>query len=88
MHNYTKNFYKVRANNVIFYFSFGTCVAFKELTNYKLTIHENVWSRSTGAHLNMIDKDKSIRVDRAIFNDILEDVLTDNNLLYIPKLEL
>jgi len=37
-----------------------------------LIIRENIWGSTTGKHLNWIDRDKSIRVDSATFEDRLQ----------------
>ena len=38
------------------------------------SIRENVWSTTTGKHLNWINKDHSIRVDSDKFNELLKGV--------------
>ncbi|RLI66737.1 MAG: hypothetical protein DRO67_00655 [Candidatus Asgardarchaeum californiense] len=53
-----------------FWFSYDTCIAFR--AEGKLTIIKNLWSNTTGRHLNAIDKDKSKRVDQEVFNKRLE----------------
>lgn len=53
-----------------FWFSYDTCIAFQ--VEGKLTIMKNEWSNTTGKHLNAIDRDKSKRVDREVFNKRLE----------------
>lgn len=49
------NLNKVTIGNYIFWFSYETVIAFKE-PNKTLCISENVWTRTTGKHLNYIDK--------------------------------
>ena len=55
-----------------FYFSYSTLVAFRGPV-HGLTIHQNIWSRTTGAHLNAINPDHSIRVMTPIFECNLRD---------------
>lgn len=40
--------------NVTFYMSYNTCVAFNSVLT-GLVVHDNIWSNTTGAHLNAID---------------------------------
>ena len=58
--------------NNTYYFSYDTLVAFTG--NDGLVIRENVWGNTTGKHLNWINKDKSIRVDKDTFNKKLEEL--------------
>lgn len=52
-----------------FFFSYSTCIAF--YAGRELVICENVWSRTTGRHLNEINPDKSIRIPRDEFMERL-----------------
>ena len=61
------------------YFSYSTVVAFYT-PDTRLVISENVWSSTTGKHLNYIDRDKNKRVDNNKFEDKLEEVLEKYNL--------
>ena len=68
-----QNFNKVVLKNLILYFSYKTIIAFNY--NGLITISKNVWSKTTGRHLNYVNDDKSIRVDNTKFNELLNSVL-------------
>lgn len=51
-----------------FFFSYQTLIAFKIASEDKLVIRENVWNNTTGKHLNVINPDKSIRVNKEVFD--------------------
>lgn len=63
--------------NVTFYMSYDTCVAFKSVLT-GLVVHDNIWSNTTGAHLNAIDGGsllaKTKRVDAKEFALKLNEV--------------
>lgn len=59
------NFSKVTVGNIHFYFSYNTVIAVKK--GNKLLISENLWSSTTGKHLNEIDPDKKKRLSRKDF---------------------
>jgi len=59
--------------DLMLYFSYNTIIAFR--SGGSLTIRQNDWSTTTGRHLNAINPDKSIRVDKAIFEKALEAVI-------------
>ena len=77
--NYSSDNYGVHAmafrdvNNNAYYYSYDTLIAFFSIKT-GLVILKNYWSRTTGKHLNWIDKDKSIRVDKETFNKKLEEL--------------
>ena len=56
--------------NVTFYMSYDTCIAFSSIPT-GLVVHDNIWSTTTGAHLNAIDggsiADKAKRVNSEEF---------------------
>jgi len=58
------------ANSYSFYISYDTCVAFS--SNEGLVVSENVWSATTGRHLNEIDPYKDRRVPHGEFSERLE----------------
>lgn len=60
------NFSIVHLNGAAFFFSYETCIAFQTV-DQGTVISENVWSRTTGKHLNWIDADKSRRVPHSEF---------------------
>ena len=55
----------IKGKTVETYYSFQTVVAVR--SGGKLAIMKNIYSRKTGEHLNLINDDKSIRLDRAEF---------------------
>lgn len=72
IYRHTVNFCEVEADGFTYYFSYDTLVAFE----YRgwLTVRENVWSNTTGKHLNTIDNGrKELRVDGDEFNKRLSD---------------
>lgn len=64
----------VRIGNLTLYFSYKTVIAFCE--GYSVTVSENVWSVTTGRHLNWIGAgDKKSRLPRAEFEEALRKTL-------------
>jgi hypothetical protein len=62
----------VEVNGTQFYFSYQTCVAFRH--KGKLVVCENIWSATTGRHLNAIDGGaREQRVGWAEFEQLLEE---------------
>lgn len=61
------------------YFSYDTIVAFKEGTNFYIS--ENIWSKTTGKHLNWLEKDKKSRLKYSEFKDKLEKTLNKYNIV-------
>jgi len=59
------NAHSVQIGLVELYFSYETCIAFDD--GHERVISENVWSTTTGRHLNAICDDKSIRLPNAEF---------------------
>lgn len=57
------------------WFSYETPIAFYINDNIGWRITKNIWSSTTGKHLNMIDDDKSIRIDNHEFNKLLTEAL-------------
>ena len=60
------NFSVVDTDGIRYYFSYETCIAFFA-PGYGTVVSENVWSRTTGKHLNYIDEDKKRRVPHDVF---------------------
>lgn len=56
-----KNFFRVNFDNITVWFSYKTPIAFK-IGNNERIIHKNIWSNTTGKHLNMIDNNLKARV--------------------------
>ena len=78
--NYAGHTQAIRIGSLTLYFSYKTVVAF---SNYKFgfVISENVWSNTTGKHLNWIDSDKKKRIPHNEFEKLLNKVLGSNNLI-------
>lgn len=51
--NLAPNLNTLTIGNVRLFFSYSTLVAFS--VNSKRVVHENIWTKTTGKHLNMID---------------------------------
>jgi len=66
------NFYKIRTDQCLYWYSYKTCIAFQ--SKGTLTIRENDWNVTTGKHLNFINPDKSLRIDGDSFEQILAGV--------------
>lgn len=64
----------VTIGNLTIHFSYQTVIAFSHPST-GFVISENVWSTTTGRHLNDIDPDKSKRIPYGDFADILEDLM-------------
>lgn len=56
------------------YFSYSTPVAFRYAGG--LEISENIWSKTTGKHLNAINPDKDARIPNEEFKKKLNDLLS------------
>lgn len=61
------NFSIVRLQNWSFAFSYTTLVGFLNPEDHIWTVCENVWSATTGKHLNYLNPDKKTRVPFAEF---------------------
>lgn len=70
----------VELGGLTLYFSYRTVVAFRT-SETGLVVSENVWSTTTGRHLNEIDDgDKKSRLPHAEFEQRLNEVLARHNL--------
>lgn len=58
---------RIDIGSVTLWYSYTTVIAFK-VAGQPVVVHENDWTRTTGKHLNLIDKDKKIRVGEREFN--------------------
>lgn len=63
------NFHHVTVLNCEYYFSYRTLIAF-DTPSTGLIVSENVWSTTTGRHLNQVCPDKSSRLARQAFLDL------------------
>lgn len=90
--NYGAHTQAVRIGSLTLYFSYDTIVAFHapftpalvSLAGHGIfngtVCCENVWSTTTGKHLNWIEKDKKARVDSETFQSALTDLLKKHKL--------
>ena len=70
----------VQINDLDLYFSYDTVVAFRA-PGYGLKVSENIWSNTTGGHLNTIDGgDKSGRLEHEQFMIELSRLIEDKGL--------
>ena len=76
--NYGANAIVLTIGNLTLYFSYDTIVAFEN--ENELVICENVFSNTTGRHLNLIDRNKKKRISYGQFVSKLEEVLETHNL--------
>ena len=67
----------VQLGDITLYFSYETVVAFE--VNGHITASHNVWSTTTGKHLNALSR-KNERVAHLKFNELLEHELTKRGL--------
>lgn len=64
----------VQVGSLTLNFSYQTVVAFSS-PHSGFVISKNVWSTTTGRHLNEIHPDKSLRVPNDVFMQMLKEVL-------------
>jgi hypothetical protein len=62
----------VEINDLELWFSYKTVIAFRS-DSHPLTVCENVWSTTTGKHLNLISRDKKSRLPYDQFMAALEE---------------
>jgi len=74
---------KIAFTGLTLWFSYEECIAFKWLN--KMVICENRWNKTTGKHLNAIDRDKKLRVNFDNFRHQLTD-LTTHLQIYLSEL--
>lgn len=72
--NYGAHTLRVDFQNFTLYYSYETIVAYDDVTD-GLVVSENVWSTTTGKHLNWIQSDKKKRVKHSEFLVMLEEML-------------
>lgn len=82
--NYSSNNYgahcvAIEVGKLTLYFSYNTVIAFTTLKD-GLVISENVWSTTTGKHLNWINEYKQHRISNDEFTEKLNEVLKEHNL--------
>lgn len=71
------NLTKVDTGDISIYFSYETPVAFEDNRTYELAISENVWSNTTGKHLNSLNPNKDLRIPREEFEARLDAALAN-----------
>lgn len=71
IYRYSPNFFKLTLPNQTLWFSYNTLIAFK-IGSREQVIHENIWGNTTGNHLNQINPDKDLRVDKETFKKLWE----------------
>lgn len=69
------------------YFSYTTIVAF-ETPNSGLVISENVWSNTTGKHLNMIYANKRARIPHSEFEQRVNQLMSTMQISFNPRHEM
>lgn len=79
----TSNAIVVGIGELDLFFSYETLVAFS-LPGVGRIVHENIWSATTGKHLNAIDKKRGDRVGAEKFNALLQSTLEKVGLTKIP----
>ena len=77
--NYGAHSINITVGSLDLYFSYDTIVAFRDGFD-ELVIIKNCWGPTTGKHLNWINSNKKIRVDSAIFDQKLAQVLEKHKL--------
>jgi hypothetical protein len=77
--NYGANALCVSIGIIDLYFSYQTVVAFRSPED-GLVVSENVWTVTTGKHLNSIQPDKSCRIDYGEFSIKLNNMLENYKL--------
>lgn len=76
---YSSDMTIVTIGNLKLYFSYSTIVAFED--RGELFISENIWSMTTGKHLNWISPHKDLRMEYNEFEKELIKVLEEKNLV-------
>ena len=66
-------YFKDNMTDIKWYFSYHTCVAFSHML-VGLVCRKNIWGPTTGRHLNLIQPDKTLRVDELSFTGKLLEV--------------
>ena len=77
--NYGINSIRVDVGSLTLWFSYKTVIAFQNGWGETL-VSENIWGSTTGKHLNWINPDHSVRLDRDEFKTKLEEVLKEHSL--------
>ena len=78
--NYGKHSLQISFDKLDLYYSYDTIIAFRTIET-GLVICKNEWWTTTGKHLNWINPDKKIRIDREKFIEQLSKTLVKFNLV-------
>ena len=78
--NYGSHTQRIHIGNLTLWFSYDTVVAFEN--GVALYCSENVWSTTTGKHLNWIQPDKKRRIPSEQFEIELRALLRQHNLTF------
>ena len=68
----------VTIGKLTLYFSYETVIGFEDEKGE--FISENVWSTTTGRHLNWLENDKKARIQHSVFINKLDDCLKRHKL--------
>lgn len=86
--NYGANTIKVSIGQLRLWFSYQTLVAF-QLDYQDRVVHQNVWTTTTGKHLNWIDNGQhKSRVSAEQFAEKLAEAMTACNLAELPDVRI
>ena len=69
--NYGAHSLMIETDGIDLYYSYETIVAYRDEED-GLVVSENVWSTTTGKHLNWILADKLLRTKNENFNNLLD----------------
>ena len=78
--NYGSHTQAIQVGRLSLFFSYDTVVAFRS-SGHMMVVCENVWSSTTGKHLNWLEQDKKARVSSEKFDVELKAVLKQHDLI-------
>lgn len=65
------NFRRMDVNGFSYWVSYEALIAFRA-PGEPPVVHENIWTRTTGKHLNLVDRDHKARVTAREFEQLLK----------------
>lgn len=74
------NFTQMNVGDLTVWYSYSTPIAFLTGDMLDPILSENLWSNTTGKHLNYVSTDKTLRQPRVAFEAALNVALADRNL--------
>lgn len=77
--NYGAHSLAIQVGTLTLYFSYDTVVAYSICG--EAVVSENQWGTTTGKHLNWISQDKKARIPWTEFEQRLQKVLKEHNLI-------